>query len=288
MTWTQLLLIVGSACLHVVAHVALRRPGDRYARAWWLTALGAALFLPVAVWRFTPPPPEGWALIAVSAVFEAGYFLSVARAYEHAPLSVVYPIARGAAPALLLVWAVLLAGERPALGGYLGVALIVSGLYVVNLPGLGEWSAPLRALAQRGPRWALAAGAFISMYTLTDRYGIEYLDPLAYTTLALALTAALMLPAVVARRGWGALRGEWAAHPRALVVAGFTTVAAYAIVLYVIQSGVSAAYAGAAREMSVVLGALIGLVWFREPGGLPRLLGACLVAVGVVCLKILG
>src|SRR5690606_10214884 len=114
-------------------------------------------------------PPALWGVMLASAACEALYFASIARAYETADLSLVYPLARGTAPILLLAWAVLFAGETPTPAGAAGIGLIALGLYFINLPRLGAWTEPLRALGQPGPRWALAAGLFISLYTVLDR-----------------------------------------------------------------------------------------------------------------------
>ena len=121
-----------------------------------------------------------------------------------------------------------------------------------------------------------------------DRVGIRYLDPFVYTYLALWLTLLLITPVVVRELGWRRLAREVrAAHWRS-ALSGFTTLLAYAIVLYVMQAGAPAGYAGAVREVSVVFGVLIGVCALKEPGPAPRLIGAGLVALGVAGVKLLG
>ena len=58
--------------------------------------------------------------------------------------------------------------------------------------------------------------------------------------------------------------------------------------LYTLRAGAFAGYVGAVREIGVVLGAGIGVLWLNEPGTITRLLGAALVAAGVVVIKLLG
>ncbi|MBL8055968.1 MAG: EamA family transporter [Anaerolineales bacterium] len=288
MTFTQLLWILGSAVVHVVAHVALRTTGNRNAFVWWILAWGGVLFLPVALWRWQPIAPAVWAIMAISAVFEAGYFLSIARAYQDGDLSIVYPLARGTAPVLLLVWSSTFLSERLTWGGVAGVVTIALGLYVINLPRLGAWRAPLAALRRPGPRWALLAGLCISLYTAVDRVGIRFLDPFLYTYLALWLTLLFITPVVVGELGWRRLGRELRASSWRSALSGMTTLLAYAIVLYVMHSGAPAGYTGATREVSVVFGVLIGVFVLKEPGTVPRLAGAVLVALGVAGIKLLG
>src|SRR5688500_4412464 len=76
MTPANLLLILGSACIHVVAHVALKRSTDRAAFVWWMMLWGSVLFAPLVVTAWPVLPP--WVLVVMlfSAGFEALYFAS--------------------------------------------------------------------------------------------------------------------------------------------------------------------------------------------------------------------
>ena len=288
MTVTNLALILGSAVVHVVAHVALKSARDRTAFVWWMLLWGGVLFAPVLWLLAEPSSPAAWCFMAVSAVFEALYFISIARAYKHADLSVVYPLARGTAPLFLLVWSTLFLGEHPTAGGIGGIVVIALGLYLINLPRLAAWRAPLQALRQTGPRLALLAGLCISLYTPIDRQGVKLLGPLLYTYLALWITVLLMTPYTLRAVGWGGLVAELRSSRFNSVIAGFTTMAAYAIVLYAMRAGVPASYAGAMREISVVFGVIAGVWLLKEPGNAMRVLGAVAVAGGVALIAFTG
>ena len=284
----SLALLLLSACVHVVAHVALKRARDRTALMWWFMAWGTLLYLPVVFLVRRPLLPSTWIWIALSSVFEAGYFWAIAQAYRGGDLSTVYPLARGVAPMFLLFWSGLVLRERLTTWGIAGVALIAVGLYLANLSRLGDWSEPWRALRRASPRWALAAGFFTSLYTAVDKVGIRGVDPLLYTYLAFVTTTLWLTPLTLLRVGWQGLRRELSASRWVAPLAGLTTLAAYALVLYAMQLGTPAGYAGAVREVSVVLGAGIGVWFLRERGGPVRVVGAALVAAGVVVIGLLG
>jgi len=288
MTLVNLWILLGSACIHVVTHIALKRSQDRTAFVWWMLLFSGVLFAPVLVFAWQPIPWQGWALLIGSAVFEAGYFYAIAKAYHGADLSIVYPLSRGAGPTLLLVWSVVLLREPLTWGGALGVLTIVAGLYVVNLPRLGGWQEPLRALRLPSSRWALVAGACISFYTLIDKVGIGYVEPLLYTYLALWWSVVMLTPFTLREIGWGGLRAEWTFSKGWTVLAGFTSLSAYALVLFAMARGTPASYAGAIREFSVVLGAGYGVLVLKESSGPMRLLGAALVAAGIATIGLLG
>ena len=288
MTPFTTLLILVSAGFHVVTHVALKMSRDRSAFVWWMLLWAGILYLPIPLLGWASIPPIGWGLMAFSAVFEAGYFAAIALAYRGADLSVVYPLARGTAPVLLLLWSLVFLNESLTVGGVLGILMITAGLYAVNLPRLGAWREPLRALRRAGPRWALAAGACTSAYTAIDKVGITHVPPLLYTYLALWMSLVLLTPWTVRLVGRKGLREELRSSRGATALAGFTTLAAYGLVLLAMSRGVPAAYAGALREISVVFGAAYGVFVLKEQGGPMRILGAGFVALGAVMIGVLG
>jgi drug/metabolite transporter (DMT)-like permease len=288
MTPFTTLLILVSAGFHVVTHVALKMSRDRSAFVWWMLLWAGILYLPIPLLGWASISPIGWGLMAFSAVFEAGYFAAIALAYRGADLSVVYPLARGTAPVLLLLWSLVFLNESLTAGGVLGILMITVGLYAVNLPRLGAWREPLRALRRAGPRWALAAGACTSAYTAIDKVGITHVPPLLYTYLALWMSLVLLTPWTVRLVGRKGLREELRSSRGGTALAGFTTLAAYGLVLLAMSRGVPAAYAGALREISVVFGAAYGVFVLKEQGGPMRILGAGFVALGAVMIGVLG
>lgn len=283
-----LLLLLASAGLHVLTHIALKRSRDRSAFVAWMLLWALILFSPIVIFGWTAIPPIGWGLMLFSSLFEAGYFIAIALAYRGADLSVVYPLARGTGPLLLLIWSGLILREPLTPGGIFGVALIAVGLYVVNLTRPGAWREPIAALKKSGPRWALAAGVCISGYTAIDKVGISYVPPLLYTYVALWITFLWLVPWTLWFVGRRNLLEEWKLSRWGAVLAGFTTLAAYSLVLLAMAGGVPAGYAGAIREVSVVLGAAYGVFVLKEPGGPMRMAGAGLVALGVAAIAGLG
>ncbi len=283
-----LLLILLSACLHVVQHVALKRARDRVSFIWWMWLWAGVLFLPIPFLFWQPASTAAWIVLAVSAIFEALYYAAIAKAYKTGDLSVVYPLARGTAPLFILLWSSLFLRERPTVGGIFGIGLIVFGLSLLNLPRLGAWREVARAVAQPATGWALLAGLCISLYTTMDKAGVQMVAPMLYTYLAMTMTLAWLTPGTLRAVGWRGLLAEWRVSRSRSLIAGLSAMVAYALVLYVMQAGVPASYVGATREISVVLGAMVGIVFLKEQGSAARLLGSSLIAVGVGAIAMLG
>src|SRR5262249_56275830 len=185
---------------------------------------------------------------------EALCYLAIAGACRTGGLSVVSPLARGTAPVLVFLWTALLLRERPSLGGVAGIGLIAVGLAVINLPRAGAWRHVVRSLGQAAPRWALAAGLCISLYTTLDKVAVGLTGALLYTYLAMTLTLLWLTPATLRAVGWGGLVREWRSARLGSALAGLSAMAAYGTVLFVMRRGEPASYVGAVREITVLFG----------------------------------
>jgi hypothetical protein len=134
----------------------------------------------------------------VSALLEIAYFALLTTAYSRSDLSLVYPVARGSAPVLVLAGAALV-GVTVGWLQALGVVLVGCGILLVR--GLsGETDA-------RGVILALAIGAAIAGYTLIDKEGVEHASVIAYFELVLAPVALVAL-------GWHVVTGRVQSAPR--------------------------------------------------------------------------
>ena len=184
-------LVAGSAVLHVAWNVRLKSAGDTLLTATIGLLVGALVIVPVgtAVWWLdgaNPLPPEGLALGLVSGLIEAIYFALLAGAYRRGDLSVVYPIARGTAPLILVAVGVGLLGERLGIAGWIGVACLLAGFLALQRPWLALRSALANGRRPGAPgpiAFAVATGIAIAAYSTVDRVGTRLIDPLPYAAL---------------------------------------------------------------------------------------------------------
>src|SRR5512137_2241155 len=112
MTLPSLALLVLAAVLHALSNALIKLSRDKLAFTWWMLTASAILGFPL-IFFVGQAQPIGWLIILVSGVIEAAYFITLTRAYALGDLSQVYPVARGSAPLLVLLWALLFLGERP-------------------------------------------------------------------------------------------------------------------------------------------------------------------------------
>jgi drug/metabolite transporter (DMT)-like permease len=269
---TALLLALAAAGLHALWNLLLARAPDVQAATAVAFAIGIALYAPVAAARWDVSS-EALPYIVVSAAFELAYLVLLAAAYSRAQLSVVYPIARGLAPVLVLAIGVLALDVSTSGVEVWGVLLVGAGVVFVR---------GLRRGDSLGAAFGLAIAATIAGYTLADARGVKHADPFAYLLVVMAVPVAVYAGLVARSRGRGALR---AAVDRATLIAAPATFGAFLLTLFALQRA-SAASVAAVRETSVVIAVALAARVLHEPVGPRRLAGAALVATGVAVLAL--
>ena len=111
--------------------------------------------------------------------------------------------------------------------------------------------------------------------------------PVPYTILIFALSALLAAGPLFYLRGARAILAEGRRSWRRIPLVAVFSLVSYMLVLRA-YSIAPVAYAGAVREVSVVLAALAGWRLLGEGFGLSRLLGALLVFAGIVLIAVAG
>ena len=242
---------------------------DSHAFAVIVLLVGALVGAPVAVffWDFHAAV---WPYLIASSALELAYFGLLAFAYTHAELSVVYPLARGLAPVLVLAGAVVFTGADTSARQVSGVALVGAGILLVRgvRGGRGAWLAVL-------------IGCVIASYTVVDKHGVAHASPVAYLEVMSIFTGARLrvdlrrVPRSPRTTGRGGVEVGWR---------GVGTFAAYACVLAALQLA-SAASVAAVRESGVLVATALAAIFLHERVTPWRAGGRALVVAGVVLLS---
>lgn len=277
-------LLFLSASLHTLWNLLLKQSRHKFIASWWIVTIGAILFMP-GLFFTGMPPRELWLFALISAALEAAYMLTLSFAYKNSDFSLVYPMARGTAPAFLLLWSLLFLHEKITGWGLFGLVLIISGLILTGTSSLIQNWTNLPNI--KGIMAALATAFFISMYTFVDGIAVKRGPSLPYGLLMFTLIPLWSTPFVLRRYGWSQVIGEWKVQPIRFLIAGFLGVLAYLIALYA-YSFAPISYSGAIREISVVLGALVGWRFLGEKLGSVRVVGAFIIFTGILMVALLG
>jgi drug/metabolite transporter (DMT)-like permease len=220
----------------------------------------------------------GIAFMVGSGCLHSAYFTTLQRGYAHGDLSVVYPLARGTGPALSVLAAVVILGERPGPVALVGAALVVVG--VLSLAGAGHRT-PTRASIV----FALLTGVTIAAYTLWDAHAVQDLSQpaLAYYWGSEATRAIVLAgPALRNRAG---LRTALEHDRRAILAVGLLSPLAYILVLVALTlAPVSVVAPG--REASIVIASLLGTHVLGEGDPARRAAAAVAILGGIACLAL--
>lgn len=293
-------LVLGSALLHAWWSVSIKGSGDPLVfNALQLVAplLATAACLPLI--DLGAIPPLAWACLAATTLCHTGYFWWMSRAYEHGELTLVYPIARST-PAFLPFVAVPLLGERISMGGGLGIAIVVVGMWLVQAGGASGpergWLRP-QLFAEPAVRYALLTLAATVGYALLDARAMLEIAAhpwpsvvpraLAWNLLLWSASGSLFAALVAHRRGartlLAAARRNLASPTRAALV----SLTSYTLVLEALAMA-PASYVVAVRQSSVLFALIFGVARLRERPSRPRILGALATVAGVALIALSG
>ncbi len=283
MTATALLLVLFSAFLHAFWNYLAKKSRHKIAFIWWFIFAAGIFYFPMFLYFFPGMKisATGWSCIVATGILHTFYFFFVGSSYERGDLSVVYPLARGFGPFWVPILAVIILREKLSLFGVVGIALVVTGIYVIHLKSFSfkSFLEPFAAIYSSASIWALLTGCTIAAYSLVDKVGVQSVHPAVYIYFMFFIPLLLLSPYVLIKQR-KALKSEWQINKRPIMVAGILVVFTYLLVLFAMQTS-NVSYVVAAREVSIVFSALFGIMWLGESHRRPRLIGAFLIALGV-------
>lgn len=208
------------------------------------------------------------------------------QAIKRSPLSLTLPFLAFTPMFLILTgWVVL--GETVTWTGALGIFLIVTGSYCLNLSKTKDsLLGPVRAvLKEQGSMLMLLTAFLYSLTSVIGKAGVLHSSPWFFGITYNTGLSLLMLSTF--RFFPGARAGHLVSKPLAGVLLG-GTYAAMIFSHFLAISLVQAAYMISIKRMSLLFGVLYGALIFREEKLTERLTGAIIMAIGVLIIGFFG
>jgi drug/metabolite transporter (DMT)-like permease len=276
-------LAVLSGVGHAVWNFLTKRAIDKQAFLWWMLFLRTVFLLPLfAIWAQGISIPLVSLLCATgSAVFYATCVALMGKAYEKGDLSLVYPLSRSN-PVYIPLWAALFLGERLSPLGVAGIAVTCLGVYTVGLEAISLKAifSPIHSLHTRPSQLALLAALLASVGACIDKVGVGSVRPFAYVFLFFVMMVVLYSAYILATRGGRAIGREWQANRGNVLLGGLFGTSYVLTLLAMATSAVS--YVISARQVSVVVGTVLGVWLLKERYGAIRIASSLLICAGVV------
>jgi drug/metabolite transporter (DMT)-like permease len=288
MSTLALLLIIVSAVMHAVWNLLVKRSRDKTVFIWWMFIASGSLMnlgLPLTG-PFPVPDVRLLGLVVAGAACFVLYHLFNGRAYRSGDLSLTYPLSQ-TSMIWVPLWGALLLGERFTWVGVAGIALIVAGVWCVQLRKLAwhEVVRPLRNLGDPAVQSALAAGFIYSVGSIIDKTGVTGYDPFYFTYLLVVCMFLLMSLNLSRPRYRGRILAEWR-HSRALIlVSGPVMLGSFVTFRYGLKLA-PVSYAVPVRQVSLLVGVLIGTLFLGEECGRIRFVAALFILAGVALIRL--
>lgn len=282
-------LIVTSAVMHALWNLLVKRCRHKTVFIWWMFVASGTLFtlsLPLVPERFTPPGWHPLLMAFIGAVCFVLYHLLNGRAYRGGDLSVVYPLTQTSIVYVPL-WGMLLLGERLSPLGGCGILLVILGTYTVQLQrlSLAELVRPFRDLKSESVRASLAAGFIYSIGSIAEKNGVRHCPPV-YFTYILVLLMLLFMSLNLCRPKYRShigeeLRENW----RLVLLSGPVVMASFLTFRYGLNLA-PVSYAVPVRQVSILVGVLIGVLFLGESFGRIRVTSALLILCGAILIRL--
>ena len=288
MSATALALVVVAAFIHAYWNFLVKRAAGGVAFIWLFSLATAVLYAPIIILLLAVDPPEHyggmhWLLILISGMLHLLYAITLSRGYKVADLSVVYPIARGTGPLLSCLIAITLLGERPSATGWVGIALIVAGVFLIA--AAGGRSEDVNKRKAQGVFYGGLTGVCIAAYTINDAYAVKLLlvSPLLLDYFGNLVRLLFLTPSALSSRA--ALREQWNKNLRLSIAVGALMPLSYILALFAMRFA-PISYVAPARELSMLIGALLGAKLLHEGNTVQCVSGTILMIAGMIALAL--
>ena len=279
-----LALALLAAFLHAVFGALQKGRHDPWLTRGAVDICYSAIAAPFAFFVVPWPEPHMWLIFAAAFVIHFGYKLSQAFAYTKGDYTVVYPVLRGTGPLFTLIGAYWLFGETFTGTQWLGVAVLLAGIFGLAIYNM-IFLASNRDTLNAALLLALLTGGFVAAYTTFDAYGIRATaNPFTFLAWFFFIDGLAMPPIAAAR--WWRMKNPPDLGPlmaRGLVGAVGALMSFGAIMMATRLDKVGEA--AVLRETSTVFAAIIGWIFLKETVGPRRLILMGLIAAGAVIVE---
>jgi drug/metabolite transporter (DMT)-like permease len=283
------LLILISAVMHALWNLLVKRSRDKTIFIWWMFVMSSGmmnLLLPFIPEPIPQPSQQILLLGAGGGACFVLYHLFNGRAYREGDLSLSYPLAQ---TSMLYVplWGTLLLGEQISTFGLAGIFLVAAGAYCVQLRRLSalEVLRPVRSLGEPSVQAALAAGFIYSVGAVIDKIGVGFYSPFYFTYLLVMFMLLFMTINLLRRRYRGRILAEWRQSRDLVLASGPVMMGSFLTFRYGLKLA-PMSYAVPARQVSILVGVLLGTLFLGETCGRIRCTAALLILAGVFMIRL--
>ena len=246
-----------------------------------LIAIGAGI-VGVALLPFVGTPlAAAWPWVAASVVIHLFYFIGLSEGYRVGDLGQVYPLARGTAPLMTAILSVPLVGEALGPLGWGGIFALASGVLLLSVRG----GPALARFDAHATGFGLFTAVTICAYSIVDGIGARLAGSAGAYTACLFIGNGVVLAAYAVARLRGKVFAAMAPYWATGLAGGGLQFVSYGIAIWAMTVAPIAIVA-ALRETSVLFGAVLAVVFLKEPLRPIRIAAAVMVMSGLLMIRL--
>lgn len=282
--WALFILIL-SAFMHATWNFLAKRSGGGTIFVWFYSGVSTLFTTPVALFflfkesffmtRFD------WLIIIISIALHIIYSLTLQFAYKTGDMTLVYPIARGTGPFVVAIIAVSFLKETISLLSGTGILLIITSIFILS----GGFTKIKRKDIKIPLILGLFIGIIIASYTLVDKAAVSYILISPYIYYFFMIAGQFIFITLIVLKEPVNLKAEFNRTWKYAIGVGILSSAAYLLVL-IVMTFEQVSYVAPIREISIVIGTIMGIIFLSERGGRERIIGSSLMIVGIFLITI--
>jgi len=301
MSLLAILLLTLSACTHAGWNLLSKRVAPTASFYLLANTAGAFLLLPALVYYPTLShafTPTIWLLLLATGFCQAFYYTTLGQAYQRGDLSVAYPLARSL-PALMVTLFVFVLGDSTEISSLCiwGIALLLIGCFVLPMRQFRDFR--VDNYLNLSSFFALFAAIGTAGYSLIDDHALSLLRTTHNTDLAgwqITLyyavfeagassfcLAIFVLPFRSCRTQISHLLNT---QKRAILMTGAGIYVTYSLVLISMAFVNNVSYVVGFRQLSIPIGAILGITILKEPGYTPKFIGIIILLIGLTLIAL--
>lgn len=279
-----LVLALTAAVLHAVFGAMQKGRYDPWVMRGAIDLSYCLIAAPFALFIVPWPEPHMWVIFAGAFLIHLIYKVLQALAYDRGAFTVVYPVVRGMGPLFTVIGAGFVFDEIYTGAQWLGVLMLVGGIF-----GLALYNYIMTLTDRRGLLQALGlavlTGGMVAVYTTYDAWGIRATaDPFTFLAWFFMIDG-LAMPWFGFRR-WQKMSVQAPLLPlfRRGVTGALVAFASFGSIMLATRLD-KVGEAAVLRETSVVFAAAIGVLFLKETVGPRRIFLMALIALGAVIVE---
>jgi uncharacterized membrane protein len=256
------------------------KQSDEYVVAWSLSFFSVIFLIPWVIYTGIPAlNSQFWIALLIGGSINAVTALLYIKAIKVSDLSLTVPLV-ALTPLFMLLTSPLIVGEYPSFFDYIGILLIVTGSYLLNIKEKSQgYLAPFKALLKEpGPKLMLIVAFLWSITSNFDKIGVKNSSAIFWLFSIFGTMSVLLLP-ILLHKTPNPSRKILKQLPMLAAMGFFNAIGVLcqmqALTLTLVVQVI------AIKRTSVLMGVLFGHFIFKEKDIQQRLLGAGIMILGV-------